>query len=145
MRGGSPGRYKLAQIALLRPPRRLAPRPRQRRRALPWHARRRWHLLDGELARTVGSGECRRRPAARSLDDERRRNPNLGRGRFSAPNETFTQIIQSELTAPKTYGDEGRAKNFAGVLSRAIATYELNAQVINGTLPRNGTTLSMRL
>ena len=81
----------------------------------------------------------------RSLDDERRRNPNLGRGRFSAPNETFTQIIQSELTAPKTYGDEGRAKNFAGVLSRAIATYELNAQVINGTLPRNGTTLSMRL
>ena len=81
----------------------------------------------------------------RSLSDDRRRNPNLGRGRFTAPNETFAQIVQSEINAPTTYGEEGRPKNFAGVLSKAIATYELNAQVIHGTLPRKGTTLSMRL
>ncbi|MAY66806.1 MAG: hypothetical protein CMM77_06735 [Rhodospirillaceae bacterium] len=81
----------------------------------------------------------------RALSDDRRRNPNLGRGRFSAPNETFANIIQSELAAPRTYGEEGRPKNFGGLVSKAIATYELNAQVIHGTLPRNGMTLSMRL
>ncbi|MDT8287833.1 MAG: hypothetical protein RQ748_12045 [Elusimicrobiales bacterium] len=81
----------------------------------------------------------------RTLADDRRRNPNLGRGRFTAPNETFAQIIQSEINAPKGYGEDGRAKNFAGLVSKAIATYELNAQVIHGTLPRKGTTLSMRL
>ncbi|PIW27063.1 MAG: hypothetical protein COW30_11870 [Rhodospirillales bacterium CG15_BIG_FIL_POST_REV_8_21_14_020_66_15] len=81
----------------------------------------------------------------RTLSDDRRRNPNLGRGRFTAPNETFAQIIQSEISAPKTSGDEGRPRNFAGLVSKAIATYELNAQVIHGTLPRKGTTLSMRL
>ena len=77
--------------------------------------------------------------------DDRRRNPNLGRGRFTAPNDTFAKIIQSELTAPKVYGEEGRPRNFGGLVSKAIATYELNAQVIHGTLPRKGTTLSMRL
>ncbi len=81
----------------------------------------------------------------RALSDDRRRNPNLGRGRFTAPNDTFAKIIQSELTAPKVYGEEGRPRNFGGLVSKAIATYELNAQVIHGTLPRKGTTLSMRL
>jgi hypothetical protein len=81
----------------------------------------------------------------RALSDDRRRNPNLSRGRFTAPNETFASIIQSEIRAPKTYGDETRPKNFAGLVSKAIATYELNAQVISGTLPRKGLALSMRL
>ena len=81
----------------------------------------------------------------RTLADDRRRNPNLGRGRFTAPNEDFAKIIQSEINAPTTYGEDGRAKNFRGLISKAIATYELNAQVIHGTLPRKGTTLSMRL
>jgi hypothetical protein len=81
----------------------------------------------------------------RPLSDDRRRNPNLGRGRFTAPNETFAKIIQSELNAPTAYGEEGRPKNFGGLVSKAIARYELNAQVIHGTLPRTGTTLSMRL
>ncbi|MEQ9361759.1 MAG: hypothetical protein RLO05_08635 [Rhodospirillales bacterium] len=81
----------------------------------------------------------------RALSDDRRRNPNLGRGRFTAPNDTFAKIIQSEMASPKVYGEEGRPKNFAGLVSKAIAIYELNAQVINGTLPRKGTALSMRL
>lgn len=81
----------------------------------------------------------------RTLSDDRRRNPNLGRGRFTAPNETFAQIIQADVTAPTAYGEEGRPKNFGGMVSKAIARYELNAQVIHGTLPRVGMTLSMRL
>ena len=82
-----------------------------------------------------------------TLSDDRRGNPNLGRGRFSAPNETFAAIVESELTIDggRGHGEDGRPKNFAGVVSKAIAQYELNAQVIHGTLPRLGTSLSMRL
>jgi len=33
----------------------------------------------------------------RALSDDRRRNPNLGRGRFTAPNDTFAKIISGVL------------------------------------------------
>ncbi len=82
-----------------------------------------------------------------TLPEERRRRPNLGRGRFAAPNETFAAIVESEIAATGAGGrdEDGRAKMFAGLVGKAIATYELNAQVIHGTLPRLGASLSMRL
>ena len=46
--------------------RRQEGRPRQRRRALPWHARDDGTYSTANSSRTVGGGECRRRPAARS-------------------------------------------------------------------------------
>ena len=85
----------------------------------------------------------------RSLSDDGRRNPNLGRGRFRATNETFANILESNVGAQNAAGgasnSDGGRKLFAGLVSKAIATYELNAQVIQGTLPRLGTSLSMRL
>jgi len=82
----------------------------------------------------------------RTLNEDRRRNPNMGRGRFSAPNETFARILEGQLdTVRGGRADNGRGKVFAGLVSKAISTYELNAQVISGTLPRRGMALSMRL
>ena len=83
-----------------------------------------------------------------SFSDDSRRNPNLGRGRFTAPNEIFANISERSGTTSSTTAsasEDGRPKLFAGLVSRAIATYETNAQVIHGTLPRLGTSLSIRL
>lgn len=71
-----------------------------------------------------------------------------GKKLFSTPTETFASIVESEISVAGdgSGGREGpRAKAFAGLVAKAIATYELNAQVIHGTLPRRGTSLSMTL
>lgn len=82
----------------------------------------------------------------RTLSDDRRRNPNLGRGRFSAPNETFARILEGQFDSARgAKSQDGHGKVFAGMVNKAISTYELNAQVIAGTLPRLGMALSMRL
>ena len=69
-----------------------------------------------------------------------------GRSLFSTPTETFASIVQSEISVRDGDRQDGRpGRAFAGIVSKAIATYELNAQVIHGTLPRRGTSLSIRL
>lgn len=80
-------------------------------------------------------------------DSDRRRNPNLGRGRFNAPNDTFAKIVENQIRveAVRGHGAHGGSRQFAGLVTKVISTYELNAQVIHGTLPRLGTSLSIRL
>lgn len=79
---------------------------------------------------------------------QQQQSPDLGRGTFIAPSETFAQIVENEIAVDGGTGraDEGpRARSFAGLVNQAINTYETNAQVITGTLPRTGVSLSISL
>ena len=63
------------------------------------------------------------------------------------PSETFARILENITGGVDGASDavRGSAKRFQGVISRAIATYEMNAKIIHGEMDLVGGAVSIRL
>ncbi len=96
--------------------------------------------------------EGRRTAVGGNDEQETRRRaskPGLGKTIVNAPSETFAVLVEADRNQIKTVtqvqaGQDGRTTP-SGSLNRIIATYEIIAQVIHGTLPVNGVRLSLTL
>jgi len=68
-------------------------------------------------------------------------------GLVRATSQAFTAFLEFDagIEGGVTSGSRGGLTSFAGVLARAISTYETNARVISGSLVPRGTTLSINL
>ncbi len=73
------------------------------------------------------------------------REPRLGT--FQATSQAFAAFLEFE-TGPDRGGDtriSGGASRFAGLVAKAINTYETNARVISGGITPKGSSLSLSL
>ncbi len=68
-------------------------------------------------------------------------------GGFKAPSETFVSIVEGRDTFSAQSGPASVSgnRNFAGLVNRAIRTYEETAKVIAGNNPVLGASLSLTL
>lgn len=73
--------------------------------------------------------------------------PKGGVGSFEATSQAFAAFLEFEA-GPENAGDtrvSGGGSRFAGLLAKAINTYETNARVISGAITPKGTALSLSL
>lgn len=67
-------------------------------------------------------------------------------GRFNTPSQTFVILFQLNDVSGNAGGGPGdQIKGFAGLVAKAISTYEANARVLSGTENARGSSLSMIL
>ena len=99
------------------------------------------HLDDGaQLFQEFGHG-------GRGGAGKGRHVPQNGSGSFDATSQAFAAFIEFEA-GPENGGDNrinGGGSRFAGLLAKAINTYETNARVISGSLTPKGSALSLSL
>lgn len=70
-----------------------------------------------------------------------------GQGLVRATSQAFAAFLEfdSGNDSAAEAGSRGGLTSFAGVLARAISTYETNARVISGSMVARGSTLSVNL
>jgi len=68
-------------------------------------------------------------------------------GILNAPSQAFAELLEYDAptTAAAGGGSSNRERSFAGLVSKAIATYETTAKVIHGDGPVIGTEVSVTL
>lgn len=70
-----------------------------------------------------------------------------GEGLVCATSQAFSAFLEFDSGSESAAGTgwRGGSTSFAGVLARAINTYETNARIISGSMVPRGTTLSLNL